>query len=93
MARRVVRDPVLAKPEPAVASIAVRASVASAPQAERRTPGQIAARASLLQDDPSPSSETRNKDVPACKDRPDSRKARGGKGGSRPFVPWCDRRR
>lgn len=28
-----------------------------------------------------------------CKSRPDSRLAPKGKGGSRPFIPWCTRRR
>lgn len=27
-----------------------------------------------------------------CKERPDSRKARKGSGGSKDFVPWCDRK-
>ena len=27
-----------------------------------------------------------------CKERPDSRKARKGGGGSKEFVPWCDRK-
>lgn len=34
-------------------------------------------------DDPS-----RNKKT-VCKERPDSREARKGSGGSKPFVPWC----
>lgn len=27
-----------------------------------------------------------------CKAKPNSRKAAKGKGGSRPFVPWCDKK-
>ena len=28
-------------------------------------------------------------DRPTCKERPDSAEARKGRGGSRPFIPWC----
>lgn len=32
-------------------------------------------------------------DRPTCKVRPDARKARQGRGGSRPYIPWCERKR
>lgn len=37
----------------------------------------------------SPKARDENK---RCKERPDSREARKGGGGSKAFVPWCDRR-
>lgn len=89
--RRVVRDPVLVAPEKKAALFA--APTEPAKPVERSRPGHLAARASLVHEAPAHSSETRKeKERPTCKDRPDSRKARKGKGGSRPFVPWCDRR-
>jgi hypothetical protein len=33
------------------------------------------------------------KDRPTCKERPDPAKAARGKGGSRPFIPWCKKTR
>ena len=38
------------------------------------------------------SDKARRKKKLVCKERPDSKKASRGTGGSKKFVPWCDRR-
>ncbi len=52
-------------------------------------PEQLVALNSARNEKPKPEDQSSKKRRDVCKERPDSKKAQKGKGGSKSFVPWC----
>jgi len=50
---------------------------------------QLVALNSARNEKPKPEDQSSKKRRDVCKERPDSKKAQKGKGGSKSFVPWC----
>ena len=50
---------------------------------------QLVALNSARNEKPKPEEQSSKKRRDVCKERPDSKKAQKGKGGSKSFVPWC----
>jgi len=54
-----------------------------------KKPEQLVALNSARNEKPKPEDQSSKKRRDVCKERPDSKKAQKGKGGSKSFVPWC----